>query len=95
MLSRNLFGGALTAAFGGVVLILAATPAPAFTLSAPSLNQSVLNTGVEKVWWYRWGYGTDLGVGAGGLAMASTGRDRSVAAGEARWATCTAAGDEG
>jgi hypothetical protein len=57
MLSRNLFGGALAAAFGGVVLILAATAAPAFTLSAPSLNQSVLNTGVEKVWWYRWGYG--------------------------------------
>ena len=57
MLSRNLFGGALTAAVGVVVLTLAATPTPAFTLSAPSLNQSVLNTGVEKVWWYWWDYG--------------------------------------
>jgi hypothetical protein len=57
MLSRNLFGGALTAAVGVVVLTLTASPVPAFTLSAPSLNEPVFNTGVEKVWWYRWGYG--------------------------------------
>jgi hypothetical protein len=56
MLSRILSGGATAATVPAVALILAASPAPAFTLSASSLDQPVLNGGVEKVWWDRWGY---------------------------------------
>jgi hypothetical protein len=36
-------------------MILAAAPAPAFTLSSPSLDQPVVSGGIEKVWWDRWG----------------------------------------
>ena len=56
MLSRILSGGATAATVAAVALILAASPAPAFTLPAPSLDQAVLTSGVDKVWWNRWGY---------------------------------------
>ena len=56
MLSRILSGGATAATVAAVALILAARPAPAFTLPAPSLDRAVLNGAVDKVWWDRWGY---------------------------------------
>jgi hypothetical protein len=56
MLSRILSGGGLAVAVGAVALVLAARPAPAFTLAAPSLDRAVLSAAVDKVWWDRWGY---------------------------------------
>jgi len=55
MLSRILPGGALAAIAGAAALLLTAAPAPAFTLSSPSLDHPVLNSGIQKVWWDRWG----------------------------------------
>ena len=56
MRSRLIPGG-LAAALAGATMIVAASSAPAsaFTLSAPSLAQPVLNADVQSVWWDRWG----------------------------------------
>ena len=55
MVSRILSGGALAALAGAAALLLTAAPAPAFTLSSPSLDQPALSSPVQKVWWDRWG----------------------------------------
>ena len=99
MLSRILSGGATAATVAAVALILAARPAPAFTLPAPSLDRAVLNGAVDKVWWDRWGYWIDPCSG-GGRDMSGGGRatsivwDQSGAAGGARGAACAAVGGE-
>jgi hypothetical protein len=56
MVSRPLPAGAL-AAFAGAAMFLAASSSPssAFTLSSPSLEQSVLGADLQDVYWCRWG----------------------------------------
>ena len=41
---------------GATMLALSLSPASAFTLSGPSLEQPVASAQVDKVWW-RYGYG--------------------------------------
>ena len=58
---------------GGAMLALSFSPASAFTLSGPSLEQPVAASQVDKVWyrgcgWGRCGYGWGPGAVIGGLA---------------------------
>jgi hypothetical protein len=55
MLARVLPGGARTAIAGAGLLFVTAAPSAALSLSSPSLDQPSTNSGVEKVWWGRWG----------------------------------------
>lgn len=52
---RILSSGAIAAVAGAVMLAASTAPAPAFTLSAPSLEQPVAAAGVESVYWRHWG----------------------------------------
>ena len=68
---RILSSGAIAAVTGAAMLVVSSAPAPAFTLSAPSLAQPVAAAGVEPVqwgwhgrWhhgWHRWGWGPRWG----------------------------------
>ncbi|MGO8799176.1 MAG: hypothetical protein ACLQE9_23300 [Roseiarcus sp.] len=55
MQSRTLANVALAALAGAAMLTVSMGPASAFTLSSPSLEQSVASSQVDKVWWRRWG----------------------------------------
>jgi hypothetical protein len=41
---------------GAAMLGLSLSPASAFTLSGPSLEQPVASASIDKVWYYRYGY---------------------------------------
>ena len=55
MSMRNLAGHSIAAIAGATMLALSVSPAPAFTLSGPSLETPVVSAQIEKVWWDRWG----------------------------------------
>ena len=56
MVSRLIPGGALAAIAGAAMFVAASSsPSPAFTLSSPSLEQSVLSGEIQDVYWCRWG----------------------------------------
>ncbi|HZZ63262.1 MAG TPA: hypothetical protein VFE63_19190 [Roseiarcus sp.] len=57
MISRLVPGGALAAAAAGALFMFVAStgPSSAFTLSSPSLDQPVITTDIQPVWWDRWG----------------------------------------
>ena len=71
MVLRILSPGAIAAIAGTTMLAFSSVPAPAFTLSSPSLEQPVVGADVESVWWHggwhrgwgwhggwhRWGWG--------------------------------------
>jgi hypothetical protein len=48
---RILTGTAIAAIGGAAMLALSLTPASAFTLSGPSLEQPVVSAQIDKVWW--------------------------------------------
>jgi hypothetical protein len=52
---RILSGGAIGAIAGATMLAASSAPAPAFTLSSPSLEQPVAAAGVDSVYWRQWG----------------------------------------
>jgi hypothetical protein len=53
MITRNLTGRVLAGVAGVAMLIATATSASAFTLSAPSLEQSVATSNVDQAaWWH-------------------------------------------
>ena len=55
---RILSGGAIAAIAGAAMLAVSSAPSPAFTLSAPSLEQPAAAAGVEPVQWHgRWHHG--------------------------------------
>jgi hypothetical protein len=55
---RILTGTAIAAIGGAAMLALSLSPASAFTLSGPSLEQPVASAQIEKVWWrHGWGGG--------------------------------------
>jgi hypothetical protein len=67
--------GTVIAAFGGAAMLaLSLSPASAFTLSGPSMKQSVASSQVDQVYWRRgwggrrWGWGWGPGAVVGGLA---------------------------
>ena len=57
MLAHNLTRGTLAALAGAAMLAATTTSTPAFTLSAPSLEQTVAGSNVENVYYYHRGYG--------------------------------------
>ena len=63
MLSRQWISR-LSAVFASAAMVTASIdPAPAFTLAAPTLKQSVAAAQIDKVWWRRWGCGWGCGWG--------------------------------
>jgi|SRR5450631_115546 hypothetical protein len=62
MQSRILANCSLAALAGAAMLAFSIGPAPAFTLSGPSLEQPVVSSQIEKVWW-RGGWGWHRGWG--------------------------------
>jgi hypothetical protein len=48
---RSIAGSSAAAIAGASMLALSLSPASAFTLSGPSLGQSVASAQVDKVWW--------------------------------------------
>ena len=52
MVLRILSRGAIAAIAGATMLAFSSVPAPAFTLSSPSLEQPVVGANVESVWWH-------------------------------------------
>jgi hypothetical protein len=52
MVLRILSRGAIAAIAGTTMLAFSSVPAPAFTLSSPSLEQPVVGADVESVWWH-------------------------------------------
>ena len=63
---RNLANTSIAALCGAAMLALSLSPASAFTLSGPSLEQPVVSAGIDKVWWHHgWGGGWHHGWGGG------------------------------
>jgi hypothetical protein len=61
---RILTGTAIAAIGGSAMLALSMSPASAFTLSGPSLEQPVVSAQIDKVWWHHgWGWGHGWGHG--------------------------------
>ena len=57
MVLRMLSRGAIAAIAGAAMLAASTAPSPAFTLSAPSLEQPVVGVDVESVYWHGgWGW---------------------------------------
>ena len=52
MVLRILSRGAIAAVAGATMLAASSAPSPAFTLSAPSLDQPVVGADVQSVWWH-------------------------------------------
>ena len=52
MVLRILSRGAIAAIAGAAMLAASTAPSPAFTLSAPSLEQPVVGADVESVYWH-------------------------------------------
>src|SRR5271169_705897 len=68
---RRVFTGGIVAAAAGAAMFAMTTmttaPASAFTLSAPSLEQRLVESDIEKVYWHRgWGGGWHGGWHRGG-----------------------------
>ena len=54
---RILTGTAIAAVGGAAMLALSLSPASAFTLSGPSLQQPIASAQMENVWWrHGWGW---------------------------------------
>jgi hypothetical protein len=53
----SLISGGLAAALAGAIMMIvaASAPASAFTLSSPSLDQPLVSSNIQHVWWDRWG----------------------------------------
>jgi hypothetical protein len=70
MMFRKLTNYCLAGAVGASMLALSLSPASAFTLSGPSLEQPVASAQIEKVWCNHWGchggWGWHHGWGGGG-----------------------------
>ena len=78
---RSLTGYSIAALAGAAMFALPLSPASAFSLSGPSLEQPIVSAQIDKVWWrggygYRggygwrggccgWGWGWGLGLGVG------------------------------
>ena len=61
---RTLASRSVAALAGASMLALSLSPASAFTLTAPSLEQSVASSQIDKVWWRGgWGWGWHRGWG--------------------------------
>src|SRR5580698_8245625 len=57
-MSRKLAACSLAALAGAAMLALSMSPASAFTLAAPSLEQPFAAAQIDKVWWHHgWGGG--------------------------------------
>jgi hypothetical protein len=65
---RNFALCAAGAVAGASMLALSVGPASAFSLSGPSLKQSVVASQVDNAWWRRRGWGWGPGAVLGGLA---------------------------
>ncbi|WP_246731723.1 hypothetical protein [Methylocapsa sp. S129] len=66
---RSLASRSVAALTGAAMLALSLNPAAAFTLSGPSLGQSVASAQIDKVWWrHSWGWGWGPAAVFGGLA---------------------------
>jgi hypothetical protein len=65
MSMRNLANYSIAAFGGGIMLALSLSPASAFTLSGPSLQQPVVSAQIDKVWWRHGGWGWHHGWGGG------------------------------
>jgi hypothetical protein len=52
---RILSRGPIGAIVGATMLAASSTPAPAFTLSSPSLEPPIVASGVDSVYWRHWG----------------------------------------
>lgn len=63
MVLRILSRGAIAAVAGAAMLAASTAPSPAFTLSAPSLEQPVIGADVAPVYWYGWHGGWHRGWG--------------------------------
>ncbi len=55
MLSRQWISRLSAVLASTAMLTASIDPAPAFTLAAPTLKQSVAAAQIDKVWWRRWG----------------------------------------
>jgi hypothetical protein len=55
MLSRGTSVGGLAVIAGAAILLATSGPSSALTLASPSLEQTFVKSGVEPVWWDRWG----------------------------------------
>jgi hypothetical protein len=64
-MSRNLATCSLAALAGAAMLALSMSPASAFTLASPSLEQPVASAQIDKVWWRHGGWGWHRGWGGG------------------------------
>jgi hypothetical protein len=57
MSMRNLAGCSIAALAGAAMFALSLSPASAFTLSGPSLEQPIASAQIEQVWWrHGWGW---------------------------------------
>lgn len=65
---RNLAIWTVGAIAGASMLALSLGPASAFTLSGPTLKQSIASAQIDNVWWRRRGWGWGPGAVLGGLA---------------------------
>ncbi len=63
MLSRQWIGRLSAVLASAAMVTVSIDPAPAFTLAAPTLKQSVAAAQIDKVWWRRWGCGWGCGWG--------------------------------
>jgi hypothetical protein len=59
---RILSRGAIAAIVGATMLAASSAPAPAFTLSSPSLEQPIVASGVDSVYWPTGVDGTAAGI---------------------------------
>ena len=67
MSMRSVAKYSIAALGGATMLALTLSPASAFTLSAPSLQQPVVSAEIDKVWWHHgWGGGWGWHHGWGG-----------------------------
>ena len=85
MLSRQWISRLSALVASAAMLTASIDPAPAFTLAAPTLQNSVAAAQIDKVWWRRWGCGWGCGwgpfaiVGAAGALAAGLSPRRSSA----------------
>jgi hypothetical protein len=54
---KSLAGYSIAAFAGATMLAMSMSPASAFTLSGPSLEQPVASAQIDKVWWRGGGWG--------------------------------------
>jgi hypothetical protein len=56
MVSRTLYGGAISVLAGAALLALSSDPSSALTLASPSLERTVVAANIEPVYWHHWGW---------------------------------------